>query len=87
MSSMGGVVRIHEDFKGLDFKNTLLHPGFLTDVATALREDEKFDTESVRTSLSSEGQDDRDYISRSQDSSRSCWESPAPKGFEWGWSA
>ena len=49
---LGGVVRIHEDFKGLEFKNTLLHPGFLTDVSTALGEDERFDTESVRTSLS-----------------------------------
>ena len=45
-------MRIHADFKGLEFKNTLLHPGFLTDVSTALGEDERFDTESVRTSLS-----------------------------------
>ena len=38
---LGGVVRIHEGFRGWEFKNTLLHPGFLTDVSTALGEDER----------------------------------------------
>ena len=61
---LGGVVRIHADFRGLEFKNTLLHPGFLTDVSTALGEDERFDTESVRTSLSVLARQVADFATR-----------------------
>ena len=61
---LGGVVRIHEGFRGWEFKNTLLHPGFLTDVSTALGEDERFDTESGRTSLSVLARQVADFATR-----------------------